>query len=59
MTKSELVEKVIFQLMNDWHSKHDRAEAVKLIENIPHEKLEAYMEGVKFDAPNIKTFSTV
>ena len=59
MTKSELVEKVIFQLMNDWHSKHDRAEAVKLIENIPLEKLEAYMEGVKFDAPNIKTFSTV
>jgi len=59
MTKSELVEKVIFQLMNDWHSKHDRAEAVKLIENIPLEKLEAYMEGVELDAPNIKTFSTV
>ena len=59
MTKHELIEKVIFQLVEDYHSKHDRAEAVKLIENIPQEKLEEYMEGVKFNAPKIKTFSTV
>lgn len=59
MTKRQLIEKVILQLAEDYHTKHHRAEAIKLIENIPLEKLEEYMEGVKFDAPNIKTFSTV
>ena len=50
MDKHQLIEKVIFQLIEDWHDKHHQAEAVKLIENIPVQKLEEYMEGVKFDA---------
>jgi len=59
MTKRELYEKVIYQLEADWNSKHDRMEAIKLLEQIPIEKLEEYMNDVKFDAPKIKTFSSV
>ncbi len=59
MTKRELYEKVIYQLEADWNSKHDRMEAIKLLEQIPIEKLEEYMKDVKFDAPKIKTFSSV
>ena len=34
-------------------------EAIKLLEQIPMEKLKEYMEDVKFDAPKVKTFSNV
>ena len=59
MTKRKLYEKVIYQLEADWNSRHDRMEAIKLLEQIATKKLEEYMEGVKFDAPKVKTFSSV
>lgn len=59
MTKRELYEKVIYQLESDWNSRHHRMEAIKLLEQIPMEKLKEYMEDVKFDAPKVKTFSNV
>lgn len=59
MANRELMEKVVYQLMEDWNSRHHKAEAIKLLENIPEEKMKEYMKDVKFDAPKLKTFSTI
>jgi len=48
--KLPLVERVIIQLIDDYHgNRGNEREAIKLIENIPNDKLEEYMEGISYD----------
>ena len=49
MENKPTIEQVIHQLMNDWYDRNNRDMAIRLIENIPAEKLEEYMQDVDFD----------
>ena len=45
--KDALIDKVIHQLMKDWYDENDKCLARWLIQEIPVEKLEEYMQDVK------------
>jgi hypothetical protein len=49
MENKPTIEQVIHQLMTDWYDRNNRDMAIRLIENIPAEKLEEYMQDVDFD----------
>jgi hypothetical protein len=49
-SKLPLVERVIIQVYEDYFNKPNKRDAINFIENnVPKEKLEEYMEGIKYD----------